>query len=107
MVRFFLVFLIISSNSIAFAQSVGDRVCHTWKNGKNGWCGYITQEFVNAVRIENYSAFCGSGGFLGICTNIYSSDDSHCMGGYTLFTSDSGEAFKNPPDIVVPKYCLD
>ncbi len=79
---------------------LGKHVCSTWSNGKNGWCGDVTGLLGDSIRVENYRVFCGSGGFLGICTNINT-------GSYQLFTSDSGENYKNPRSIIVSKSSID
>jgi len=84
--------------------STGDYVCSTWSSGKNGWCGYITQNLGNSVRVENYKVRCGSGGFLGVCTNI---SGGSCTGNIRLFVSDEYEARDNPRSLIVPKTCLD
>lgn len=81
----------------------GDYVCHTYANGKNGWCGYVTQKLSNSVRIENYKVRCGSGGFLGICTNI---SFGACGGHNRLFVDGEYEARDNPRSIIVPTTCL-
>ncbi len=81
--------------------STGSYVCSTWSSGANGWCGYITQNLGNSVRVENYKVKCGRGGFLGICTNI---SGGSCTGNVRLFVD---EDYKNPRSLIVPKSCLD
>ncbi len=83
---------------------LGKYVCHKWSNGKNGWCGTVTQALGDSIRIENYRVFCGKGGFLGICTNI---SGGSCLGNNQLFTEDSGEKYKNPSNIIVPISCVE
>jgi TPR repeat protein len=79
---------------------LGKRVCSTWSNGENGWCGDVTEIIGDSLRIENYSIFCGKGGFLGICTNI-------TVEGKQLFTDDSGQRYDNPRTLIMSKYGLD
>ena len=95
-VLFLLFFSVVSQ-----AAEVGDRVC---SDANNGWCGYITQVLGKSIRIENYTVTCTGGGFLGICTNV---SMGACGGGTErLFTSDSGEDYKNPKSIIVPSGCI-
>ena len=91
---FFSLTLSLSANNL-----LGKHVCSTWSDGKNGWCGDVTQILGDSIRIENYKVFCGSGGFLGICTNI-------TVNGRRLFTNDSGESYKNPNSMIVSKHSI-
>ena len=86
---------------VSQAAEVGDRVC---SDEKNGWCGFITQVLGKSLKIENYTVTCTDGGFLGICTNV---SMGSCGGTERLFTSDSGEDYKNPKSIIVPSSCID
>ncbi len=79
---------------------VGRRVCSTFANGANGWCGYVTQALGDSVRVENYEVFCKKGGLLGICTNI---TNGSCNGNTRLYID---ETYRNPKSIIVPTYCL-
>jgi hypothetical protein len=84
-------------------SKIGNRVCSTFDNGKNGWCGYITQILGESVRVENYTVFCNKGGLLGVCTNI-GTEGNACNGNTILFVN---RTYENPNSIIVPISCLD